>query len=97
MEKLDKRSLAFGVLLAIIAQGIYDGILQAFLGNKIEVSAIFTAVVVTIGILLIMFYIFDIFGNSPYVTRPKKGTSLNDTSLKLQDRTLKSAQQQKTN
>lgn len=78
MEKLDKRSLAFGVLLAIIAQGIYEGILQAFLGHKIEVLAIFIAVIVTFVILLYMFYMFDIFGNSPLVTRPKKGKSLND-------------------
>jgi uncharacterized membrane-anchored protein len=69
---MDLKSLAFGVLLAVIAQGIYDGVLYAFMGQKIEVVAVMTALIVTVVVLFSMFYIFDFFGNSPYVTHRKK-------------------------
>ena len=56
MKSVDKRSLAIGILLALLAQGLYDAVFYGIQGKTYEEWAAVGASVITFGLLFVMLY-----------------------------------------
>ncbi|HML03612.1 MAG TPA: hypothetical protein VK487_09615 [Candidatus Bathyarchaeia archaeon] len=72
MTKLDTRSLALGVLLAVVAQGVYEAIFYNNLGEFRQQNAAIIAAIVAFILLFVLFAVFGYFKvEKPLPEQPK--------------------------